>query len=1200
MLLKSLELQGYKTFAGRTLFEFADTITAIVGPNGSGKSNIADSLRWVLGEQSYRLLRGKKTVDMIFSGSDQRARSGMASATIMFDNRDGWLPIDFTEVAITRRAYRDGQNEYLINGQRVRLKDISDLLGKSGLSQRTYTIIGQGLVDAALSLKAEERRSLFEEAAGIGLYRSRKQEALRRLENTKRNLERVEDILSELHPRLRSLERQAKRAQEYKQVQSDLHILLREWYGYHWFLAQKELNEAREVVKREEKNLSVVRQKEQELEQKISRDRGQIQKLRTQLASWHQESAKLLSSREELTREIAVLSERMRSIANQLETAKSEDSRLRLLLEENRVRLDEANAKYMQIARDLEEARQKAKEASDAIEEKRAAIHALEEKTEQLETQRYRLKDELARFSTNQSEWKMQVERYREAITETQSELTKLNEERDNLTKQFEQSKDALEKASEEESRLEALLKREKKALDALVNDLKTLEEKITRKEKQLTKLKTQKDLLEQAENDLVDYAQGARVIMQYARKGKLSGSKGTLSSQLVIPEEYEIAIAAALGEYIDAVLLENREFSQDTLDVLKEESARGVLIPVSEIKPMGPVKLAQNDEGVVGLAKDLVTVPQELRRTIDLLLGQVIVVRDRGTANKVLKKLPNHARVVTMQGEVFHVSGPIIAGISGGRTKLSRPRQRMNIDKEIAKLTIEIEREQVALEERHKLISEKEIEVSTLSKAIVQAGEELRKARESHQRSILALDKLAQQGKWLRERIRNYNEEITTIEKKIQQTGGEIETAKRKLEELEEALREVKEERSLILLDEHLEQDSYWKAQVAFDEKSLMQIEALKKERKDKFAETQKLLEENKHRIESLNTSLQELEEKKAGLQQKEAEISGLLTTLQQKINPAEEELKALEDQQAHLLGVENNARKELSVAERRFSVAQLELTRKQEHLGNLKERIEEDFGLVDYEYVKDISGPVPLPFDGLVEQLNIVRQLPEGLDEQIKRLRHQLRRMRSINPDAQDEYEEVKKRFEFLTNQVADLRKAEADIREVINELDDLMEKAFKETFAAVAVEFKDIFTKLFGGGSAKLVLTDPDNLIETGIDIEARLPGRRTQGLSLLSGGERSLTAVSLIFALLRVSPTPFCVLDEVDAMLDETNVGRFRNLVKELSKETQFIIITHNRNTVQAADVIYGITMGSDSTSQVISLKMDEVEKMSFKR
>lgn len=367
-MVKSFELHGYKTFASRSEFLFSDGITAIVGPNGSGKSNISDALRWVLGEQSFGLLRAKKTEDMIFSGSENCPRSGMASATVVFDNSDGWLPIDFVEVGITRRAYRDGENEYLLNGQRVRLKDVSEVLAKSGLAERTYTIIGQGLVDAALALKAEERRSLFEEAAGIGLHRARREEAIKRLEATRRNLQRVQDILSELQPRLRSLERQAKRAQDYDQMKADLKVVLREWYGYHWYKAQSELVDAQLDAKKQEEALSLVQNAQLEVDQKISLFRAQIDELRVKLNDWHQQLTILHQQRESLSRTQAVNTERSRMLSMQVEQSSKERRALEEELGIQKDQLDLSNQEISQLEEEVIEARQSVIESQDRLE----------------------------------------------------------------------------------------------------------------------------------------------------------------------------------------------------------------------------------------------------------------------------------------------------------------------------------------------------------------------------------------------------------------------------------------------------------------------------------------------------------------------------------------------------------------------------------------------------------------------------------------------------------------------------------------------------------------------------------------------------------------------------------------------------------------------------------------------------------------
>ena len=392
--LKSFELHGYKTFASRNEFLFSDGITAIVGPNGSGKSNIADALRWVLGEQSFGLLRAKKTEDMIFSGSENRPRAGMASATVVFDNSDSWLPIDFVEVGITRRAYRDGENEYLLNGQRVRLKDVSEVLAKSGLAERTYTIIGQGLVDAALSLKAEERRRLFEEAAGIGLHRARREESLKRLETTRRNLERVQDILAELQPRLRSLERQARRAEEYDRMKADLKVVLREWYGYHWHKAQAELVEAQNTAKKQDDELSHVQSTQLDLDQKLSTFRAQIDELRAQLTEWHKQLTALHQRREALSREQAVNSERSRLLQKQLEQLSREQLRMEEEVGIQKNLVEQSEQELQQFDQELLDAQQSVTEALERLNARQqerdnvqAKISSLQEDISALTTQ---------------------------------------------------------------------------------------------------------------------------------------------------------------------------------------------------------------------------------------------------------------------------------------------------------------------------------------------------------------------------------------------------------------------------------------------------------------------------------------------------------------------------------------------------------------------------------------------------------------------------------------------------------------------------------------------------------------------------------------------------------------------------------------------------------------------------------------------
>lgn len=1192
MLLKSLELQGYKTFAGKTDFEFAGAITCIVGPNGSGKSNIADSIRWVLGEQSYRLLRGKKTDDMIFAGSEQRPRASMASSTIIFDNSNGWLPIDFSEVSITRRAYRDSNNEYLLNGQRVRLKDIAELLGNSGLSERTYTIIGQGLVDATLALKADERRLLFEEAAGIGLYRSRREEAQKRLGNTFRNLERVEDILAELKPRLRSLERQAKRAEQYEQVKVDLQVLLREFYGFHWYRAQRELTEARDNAQVQESLLEAVRQEQSALDQKLTTYRDTIQGLRARLGSWHRELSALHNQREEITRNLAVSDERVRSLTVQQQNASDEIARLDAQVASFQERVTETDQETERLKNELAEAQTQAQQARDLLKSRQSARTKAEQDIRLDRQKLSELSNKQNRLQARLAEREMRLERQQESLNESIRAVEQAEKTLGEAESRVQNAQQALERITEIRQQAEETLQDHRQQIAALEADRKMALDQRSEQRGALARIKAQLEVLEQADKALAGYSSGAQLLLKSAQKGKLRGAKGALSSQLDVPEEMETALAAALGEYLDAVLVDSTSSSDSALEILVGETTRGALLPLGNLTPTDPIKAPALD-GVFGLAADLVKAPVELRPAVDLLLGQTLIVKDRRTARKALAGQPLQARAVTLRGEVFYASGPVFAGLSGASSTLSRPRQRREFQERAARMeeqVSELDQQVLNFEQQLRELAGKE---SELAEALKQVQRQERAANDAHNQIRMEMERAGRQTQWqldqrtqLEAEIKQGTTEAHGISDSLSQLGTEISQSQQNLRERQSALAGLSTE-------EHQRQLSHWNTQAAVAERAMGDAQTRQRERQAALQDAIRAQQSMRGRKASFAQGLVDLETGMEELRTNEAELVSQVEKLQVLIDPAEAELEQVEQARDGMRQAEGKARQALSMAERRNSQAQVALNRKQERLDTLRGRIEDDFGLVEFEYTSDVSGPTPLPLGEMVEQLPMVSELPDGLDETIKRQRAQLRRMGAINPEAQAEYQEVKERFEFMTTQVADLHQAESDIKEVIAELDILMEREFRRTFEAVAAEFRQIFTRLFGGGTARLVLTDPDDLTETGIDIEARLPGRRTQGLSLLSGGERSLTATALVFSLLKVSPTPFCVLDEVDAMLDEANVGRFRDLLRELSQNTQFIVITHNRNTVQAADVIYGVTMGRDSASQVISLKLDEV-------
>lgn len=1191
--LKSLELYGYKTFATKTNFEFPGKITAIVGPNGSGKSNIADAIRWVLGEQSYRLLRGRKTEDMIFGGSDGRSRAGMASSTITFNNEDGWLPIDFTEVSVTRRAYRDGQNDYLLNGQKIRLRDIQELLAQSGLAERTYTLIGQGLVDSALSIRPDERRKFFEEAAGIGLYRSRREDSLNRLDQTRRNLERVTDILSELEPRLRSLERQSRRFVEYKTLQADLQVLLRTWYGFHWNNAQIDLSQSKLLLQERESHLNIVKNNYEKIEKQLTEIRNQISIKRNVLNDLHSQSSTQHLELEKIIRDLAVLEERQRSLNDQQYNQNYDLVRLEEEIKSKETNLANLESEYQKLSQEVTEAKNNLEDAQKSLNERFEVRRHLQSELQEA-------RKTLLEKETKAVEAKAKLNELNERVHTLKQSLEKIRQEELDIQKDYLERENELGKSQNLLKDTEKLNEITQKKLNDSGIKKQDLNKKITEKrnllnkiQSELIKLNAQYEALLEAEMTLSGFNQGAKNLMNAHRSGKFAGLYKPLSEVLNVSKEFEVAIAAALGEYLDSIILMDKSDPAYAIQYLaKGDQGRAILLPLQWLKKNENFQ-STSIPGFIGKANELIKFDQEYLPIVQSLLGNTVVVDNQENATKAMGKLSSQARIVTLNGEVFQGNGIVYAGKETRSSLIARPRQKQELKSLIdetqgkfAKLETEIfevESNLEKLDREHNNILQ-EVQMGNLT---LQQNQKLVNQRN------LDFEKLRQRKQWvdsqiktLEDQLRSSQEAETITKDLLLQIDSQTEVLRKEVEVLGSKLNEMP-------IDDLQSSVGHWKTNLAVVERARNEAYKRLQENRINNDQNRERYKSINRRIEDFRNSLIEIDDERATKKALEAELKDEIEKIRENILPTESELKILEKSFDKLQEEYGVAQQTVTTGERYVTQGQLEYSRNKDLLENLQRRIEDDFGLVSFEYSSSISGPNPLPFDGLVEQLPIVTEIEPNLEENINRQRAQMRRIGPINPEAQEEFHSVKERFGFLTEQVEDLKKADQDLRQVIAELDELMQREFKKTFDAVALEFKDLFSRLFGGGSAKLYLTDEENFNNSGIEIEARLPGRREQGLSLLSGGERSLTAVALIFALLRVSPPPFCVLDEVDAALDEANVGRFCELLSELGKTIQFIVITHNRNTVQAADVIYGITMGRDSSSQMISLRLDEV-------
>ena len=983
-------------------------------------------------------------------------------------------------------------------------------------------------------------------------------------------------------------------------------VALREWYGYYWHRAQNELAEAFDFAQIQESSLETARNEQLALDEQMKESRQMVQSLRAQLGAWHMQLAQYHTQREETSRQQAVSDERKRSYNEQVQELHTDIARLQ---EEVGLQRERFQAVSMNVERGETELGEAISQAEKALKELQLHQAGLEEAESGVENTR----QTLAALQSQQGELKAR-------LTERTSLNERLEVDCDQTSLAYKQAKESLvvaqekqETASQVRRQVEERLKQAEGELAIHTQRLEEVEysrrvsnDKYTELSAQKARIQAELDVLDSAEQSLVGYGSGAQLLIKAARENRIKGTYGALSSLMEVSKELDVAITAALGEYLDAIVLDKSIEPEDALDILEVEKSRGALLPLDRLAT-STIITPDSQEGVLGVAARLVSTTPEFRPVVDLLLGRTLVVQDRGTAQRILSKMIqsqddltdsglDSLRVVTLSGEVFLGSGPILARREGNITSLNRPRRRKEIAGELKKIDDQVTRLVDDLAEIDQELNALREEIETLQGELKSTQQAARDAITTDNQARATAEQADREVRWQEDGQSRLQKEIDFGVMEIGRIQEELEGFDGKISQSREELREKINALNAITIEEYQTQAAHWDTLRAVAEQRLDNAKIRQKEHELVLKRVETDLEQSQARLLELNAGVDALEDQKVELRSEESGINEQIKNLRLLIDPAERELVSFEKAQEDLLVIEAKGRQSLSNAEHKFAQARIGLGRAQEALDSWRRRIEDDFGLVDFNYADEVSGPTPLPLDGLVEHLPRVDKLSPEIEENVKRQRLQLRRIGAINPEAQNEYQEVKQRVDFLTDQVADLEKAEADVRQVIAELDAVMEQEFCKTFEEVAEEFSAIFRRVFGGGTAHLTLTDPDDLTNTGIDIEARLPGRRAQGLSLLSGGERSLTATSLIFALLKFSPTPFCLLDEVDAMLDESNVGRFRDLLRELSQNTQFIIVTHNRNTVQVADVIYGITMGRDSASQVISLKMDEVSQV----
>jgi chromosome segregation protein len=1208
MHLKSLTLNGYKTFASKAQFDFGPGITCIIGPNGSGKSNIADGIRWALGEQQFSLLRGKRTDDMIFSGSARRPRASMAEVLLTFDNADGFFPIEFSEIEIGRRAFRDGANEYILNGNRVRLRDVGDMLGHSGLSERTYTVIGQGLVDNALAQKPEERRALFEEAAGIAAYRDRREDALRKLEETRHNLERARDILSEITPRLNSLERQAGRARQYGVLKTELDELTKRYFGYYYRRVMQSIADAGAARDRAQQAAAEALAAVNALDAAAEETRAQRRTLAAAAAEILPRRDAARRTAESSTRSVAVMRERLSAAEAQIGRAQRDLDEHALLIDDAARRANAATMFMATTRADWFTRRAELEQAQIASSGDRAA-------KERLEVQR----DAARRSLIAAGAALVGAQRQAAAARDRQAALRRRLE---SLAQQIAQT--AAQRDDEIARRMQtaasiAELERRSATLEAQIAHASEVlqqataargaaqsraaaaaaEEALTSRFKRFAEMRVQ---------------QSADDLAQALIDSRAAEVRGTLNKFIqVLPGDLK-AVEAALGDMLHAVLIAGNSAEAGAANLArvrawltKRGSGRLSVIPdaprpVDEERTRQDAALAEfaRSRGARRLL-DSIQAPDWLQPVLQLLAAGAFIARDLAAARELARELIDGCVVVTRDGEAAYPTGTLVlpAGErASARADADVPAEEIDSlpDPETARRNREAAQADVAAAQRTCDAAQSNLDSARRAReALTREDAARRKQIEEHGRRA---ERFEERITALRNDVQTAEAEITAIEAQVVELGDEALRQQEVQSRAQTEVQDIEAQLAAVMAGGWFEsvrsaQNAVTLAQAAVKSGEQMMFERLNAQRS-----TTAQRELRVQRVADAEAQAERVRSELAAFVAAASAAEAALTLTEAELAPVLAQTTQVDLRLSEQEGERRDAERRLRECDARLNAATLELARNEDALKAMRSRAAEMLatetdGEAEKPATTEVEPATVDPVGDFLRSLPEIEHLPDGLEERINQLRGQIKRLGAINFEAQAEYDELKQRHDFITEQSADLTQASDQLRQVIAELNDVIKVTFQQTFDAINEAFQGTFKVLFGGGQAKLTLLSADDIDQAGVEIQAQPPGKRPQSLALLSGGERSLTATALLFAILQVKPTPFCVLDEVDAALDESNVGRFRSMVESLSDQTQFIIITHNRRTVEAAGTIYGISMGADGASTVLSLRLDEV-------
>ena len=1180
MYLKRLEMQGFKSFADKTVLEFMPGITAVIGPNGSGKSNISDSIRWILGEQSMKSLRGAKTQDIIFAGTQSRKSLGFAEASLVFDNTDGALPIEYSEVTVTRKIYRSGETGYYINKVPCRLKDVVELFMDTGIGRDGYSIIGQGKIDEILSNKSEDRRHIFEEAAGIVKYRSRKEETEKKLEQTKLNLLRINDILTEIEGNLEPLQIQSDKAKKYLNLKEELKNIEVGLFIYNIEKYKKSLEELAEdeeimnsTLNQEEGKLEKIKILKEELKDSIDEITLQIENMQNIGFESQKEIEKLNSNINLAEAKINNNIENTKLYTKEIEELETKIETLKQEIEQKQTKQDNLKQNKEKFENELKEKEEELIKITEKLSSKELEIEKIKKQVEENIDKKYELQSEISTQTANIDNIEKRQKQIKQEISNNVLDLDRTRMKKEDIAKEFykiESDRNKILKSIEEIDNKKQEITNKLKEFDVqIVNDTNNLRLKQSRY-----------NFLVETEKEKEGYIKSVKSLLIDCEKVKElgKGMHGVLANIISVPKQYETAIEMCLGASLQNIVTDTEEDAKKLVEHLKKNNlGRASFLPITSVKGKKLENIKGKKIGVIGVASDLVEFDKKYEQIILNLLGRTVVVDNIQNAINLAKENSYSFRIITVEGDVINPSGAITGGSVAKKTVniLGRSREIEELEKDIKILKNKVQKLEKDKEEYTDSSENIIEEIQALEKQL----QEIDITYATEKQRIISIDENIEQ---IQKRIEKLKDEDSKAEATKNET---LENRQKNKENIELMNKQNEEDQKIIdefsnsnkdsqkyiddlnfdITNLKISVSSFNESEVSIQEMTEMikkEIDTHTKNKKNKTLQIENANSEN----ESLKVEIENIKQEIEKVKSKVSNSGDTIDKMKKERIEKNEKLSKKEEEQTEQF-------KKLEELKAQITKLEVKKTKTEEDITDVINKMWEE-----YELTPNNAGDYHKPENVAVTQ------------RRVNVLRTDIKELGSVNVDSIEEYKNLKDRYDFMCEQRLDLEDTMSKLRKVIQDMTETMKQQFKEKFEIINKNFGEVFKELFGGGMAEVTLTDENDILECGIDITVQPPGKKLQSMTLLSGGEKAFTAIALLFAILKINPAPFCVLDEIEAALDDVNVYRYAEYLKKFAKETQFLVITHRKGTMEAADTVYGVTMEEKGISKLLSMKL----------